>query len=201
MSLSNLGFFQRVKTSIVCKLFPLKSADAVLLDNIEVSFKEASVTQINILSLSIPQEVPDFFLTLPEISPDLSLPIGEIEELDIHSPYVHVVNCQNNYCRKVLRLSSCGENCSQPLYVTCPTCRKSFVYTPTVDVQFQTELPQEPIEDFTSWLKDQLFCPDIKSFPMRIGEPDKTGKAYANHSYAKASFQTRRYCQRSNPLP
>jgi HJR/Mrr/RecB family endonuclease len=158
MLLNNLRFSERVKLNLVSKLFPVKSADILLLDKIEIDLKETNVTQVNVPPLALPQ-----------ITDDFSLANTESEEFNTKPSYTQIINCNNNNCRQLLRLNIYEQIIGSQLSVTCPTCRKTFLYAPTGD---------ELIADFTAWLKDQLFYPDIKSFSMLLDKPRNAGKAY-----------------------
>jgi SNF2 family DNA or RNA helicase len=166
MSLSNLGFFQRVKTGLVSKLSPLRPAEVVKLDIADLGLREATVTGNFFLYCNTPQITSDFCLSaaetaefntapsFPEVSSDLCLAISELETFDLQPSYSNVISCQNAIC------------------------------------QFETALSQKPIEDFTAWINNGLSSPTIKSFSMLMDQPGKAGKSYDSDAKKERNFQT-----------
>jgi len=162
MLLNSRSLSERVRLNIISKLFPVKTADILLLDNIEIGLKEAISTQVSILPLIFPQ-----------ITDDFSLADTETEEFYITPAYSQITTCPNSSCGQMLRLNIYKQHIGRQLSFTCPKCRETFQYDSTDD---------KLTEDFTAWLKEQLFYPEIEFFSMLIESPKKAGKAYRESS-------------------
>lgn len=167
MLLQSRSLSEKVRLNIISKLFPVKTADICLLDNIEIGLKEAIATQVSIPPLIFPQVTDDF-----------SLADTETEEFYITPAYSQIINCPNSSCGQLLRLRIYKQDIGRQLSFTCPTCHESFQYNSTSD---------DLTEDFTAWLKEQLFYPEIELFSMLIESPRKAGKAYRESSEKEQS--------------
>lgn len=158
MLLSSRSFPTRAKLNLISKIFPVKPVDILLLDNIEIGLKEAIATQVSISPLNIPQITDNFSLTNPETEEFYTIPA-----------YVPIINCPNSSCGQLLQLTIYKKYIGWQLSFTCPVCHDIFKYDCT---------DSDLTEDFTEWLKEQLFYPEIESFPMLIENPRKAGKSY-----------------------
>jgi len=87
--LGNPNFFERTKLKIVRKIFPVKKPEILLLDRLEISFKEPGVNQIGVPSLSSPDVTPNACLAKPEfvdVRPELVI-CPEIESFPLLSDF------------------------------------------------------------------------------------------------------------------
>jgi SNF2 family DNA or RNA helicase len=65
--LGNPGFFERTRLRVVSKIFPVKKPEMLLLDWLEISFKEPRINQIRVPSLISPDVTPNACLAKPEL--------------------------------------------------------------------------------------------------------------------------------------
>ena len=159
MFLNNLKFLERTKLKFASKVFPVKRTEILLLDKIEIDLNEAKINQINIPSISFPHITSDLCPLKPELI-----------ELKTAPSYVQIITCQNTQCLQMLRIKIDEQSIWEQLKIICPICHHTFIYSPT---------KEDYIEDFTTWLKEQLFYPEIESYSMLLDLPRKTGKSYS----------------------
>ena len=158
MLLNSLKFFDRTKLNLVSKIFPVKQTETLFLDKIEIDLRVTQVNQIDIPSIPLPIVTMDFCPLNPEVI-----------DLETTPSYVQIITCQNSECLQKLRLTIDDQSIVKQLNIRCPTCRHSFIYSPSRD---------ELIEDFTEWLKEQIYYPEIESFPVQLDRPRTPGKSY-----------------------
>lgn len=158
MLLNSLKFFDRTKLNLVSKIFPVRQTETLFLDKIEIDLRVTQINQIDIPSISLPIVTTDFCPLNPEVV-----------DLQTTPSYVQIITCQNSQCHQKLILNIYEQSIGKQLNVRCPTCRHSFIYSPSRD---------ELIDDFTEWLKEQLFYPEIESFPVQFDKPRPAGKSY-----------------------
>lgn len=158
MLLSNLKFFERTKLNTVSRIFPIKNPEILLLDKIEIDLRATQVTQIDIPSISEPIVTTDFCPSN-----------AELIELHAIPSYGQVIICQNPQCLQKLRLNIDEQDIGKQLRLKCPTCHHSFFFSVSEN---------ELIEDFTTWLKEQMYYPEIESFSVILDRPRTPGKAY-----------------------
>ncbi|MEW6410102.1 MAG: SNF2-related protein [Nitrospirota bacterium] len=68
MLLNNLKFLERAKLNLVSKIFPVKKTELILLDQLEITLKEAKISQVKIPSISLPQVGLNFCPVRPAIT-------------------------------------------------------------------------------------------------------------------------------------
>jgi superfamily II DNA or RNA helicase len=68
MFLNNLSFLERTKLNLISKIFPVKKPELILMDQLEITLKEAKINQIKIPSISLPQVSFNFCPVRPEIT-------------------------------------------------------------------------------------------------------------------------------------
>lgn len=158
MLLNSLKFFDRTKLNLVSRVFPVKQTETLFLDKIEIDLRVTQVSQIDIPSISLPIVTTDFCPLNPEVIDLQATPF-----------YIQIITCQNSQCLQKLRLTINEQSLGKQLNFRCPTCRHSFIYSPSGD---------ELIEDFTEWLKEQIYYPEIESFPVQLDRPRTPGKTY-----------------------
>ena len=111
MLLTNLKFFEKAKLNVFSRIFPVKSADILLLDKIEIDLKETSINQVNIPSIPLSQ-----------ITTDLCPVKSESIELKTVISYAQIITCQNANCLQSLRISIDEQTTGRQLKIRCPTC-------------------------------------------------------------------------------
>ena len=158
MLLTNLKFFERTKLNVVSRIFPVKSADILLLDKIEIDLKETNINQVDIPPILLPQITTDLCPVKPESI-----------ELKTAISYAQIITCQNANCLQNLRISIDEQAIGRHLKIRCPTCSHSFIYSASEN---------EFIEDFTKWISEQFFYPEIESFSVILDKPKRDGKSY-----------------------
>lgn len=159
MLLNSLKFFDRTKLNLVSKIFPVRQTETLFFDKIEIDLRVTQVNQIDIPSIAVPIITTDFCPLTPELV-----------DLQAVPSYTQIITCQNSQCLQKLRLNIDEQSIGNQLNVRCPTCRHSFIYSPSGD---------ELIEDFTEWLKEQIYYPEIESFPVQLDRPRTPGKSYS----------------------
>ena len=158
MLLSNYNFLKRANLKLVSKIFPVKRPEILLLDKLEINLKGTKINQINIPSISFPQTTGDLCPVKPKV----------IEQKTVPS-YFQVIICQNAQCLHKLRIQIDEQSIGKQLKIICPICGHTFVHSLTKD---------KLIHDFSTWLREQLFYPEIESFPLLSNLPRKAGKSY-----------------------
>lgn len=158
MLLNSLKFFDRTKLNLVSKIFPVRQTETLFLDKIEIDLRVTQINQIDIPSISEPIVTTDFCPFNPEVI-----------DLQTAPSYVQIITCQNSQCHQRLRLNIDEQSIGKQLNLRCPTCRHSFIYSPSIN---------ELIEDFTELLKEQIYYPEIESFPVQFDKPRPAGKSY-----------------------
>jgi len=148
MLLNSLKIFDRTKLNLVSKIFPVRQTETLFLDKIEIDLRGTQINQIDIPSISVPIVTTDFCPLNPEVIDLQAIP-----------SYVQIITCENSQCLQKLRLTIDERSIGKQLNIGCPTCRHSFIYSPARD---------ELIEDFTEWLKEQVFYPEIELFPVQL---------------------------------
>src|SRR3990170_4119915 len=158
MLLNSLKFFERTKLNLISKIFPVRQTETLFFDKIEIDLRGTQISQIDIPSISVPTVTTDFCPLNPEII-----------DLQTAPSYVQIITCQNSQCNQKLLLNIDEQSIGKQLNFRCPTCRHSFIYSPSRN---------ELIEDFTEWLKGQFFIPAIESFLVQLDRPRTPGKSY-----------------------
>lgn len=158
MLLNSLKFFDRTKLNLVSKIFPVRQTETLFLDKIEIDLRVTQINQIDIPSISLPIVTTDFCPLNPEVV-----------DLQTTPSYVQIITCQNSQCHQKLILNIYEQSIGKQLNLRCPTCRHSFIYSPSIN---------ELIEDFTELLKEQIYYPEIESFPVQFDNPRPAGKSY-----------------------
>jgi aspartate carbamoyltransferase regulatory subunit len=158
--LDNLDFLEKINLMLVSKIFPVKRTKILLLDKIEIDLRESRINQI-----SIPP------IPLPEITSDLSVVKPVLAEQKIAPTYVQIITCNNTQCSKKLRMQIDSQLIGRNLKIQCPICNHAFIYSLTKD---------ELVEDFTTWLKEQLFYPEIETISGSYRYARESGEVIQN---------------------
>jgi len=156
MALQNLKFFSRTKFVFAKKIFPVKLPEISLLDKLDLDLPRTKINQVSIPSL-----------LHPRISEDYCPEEKEITKIE-SSPFYFVANtceeCGYNFFVRI-DYNFIGEK----VKITCPKCKRQSV----------TEILDDfIIQDYTSWLKEQIFIPEIESIPLLSKKPRRAGKTF-----------------------
>lgn len=159
MILGNLNFFEKAKLIIVNKISPIKTPGILLLDKIEVELKETKINQIDIS-----------YILVPQITSNLCPVVPESNELKISLSYTQIITCQNANCFfQGITIGIDDQTIGKQIKIICPICGDSFLYSVSED---------EFIVDFTNWVKEQIFSPNIYSFSVTFDKAILAGKSY-----------------------
>lgn len=164
----NQSILEKAKLGIVKKIFPVKKTQILLLDHLEIALKEAKVNHINIPPI---QET--------KISADICLQLPAIEEENLALSYYQIITCKTNSCAQKLRIHFNQALIGKKIKVVCSNCKYDFYH----------EIDENDItEDYTPFIKGQLFTPDIEMFPMLAVQPKSAGKSFKKPEPAESQI-------------
>jgi hypothetical protein len=158
MSQRKKNLFSRTKLGIAKGVFPLKSPSIFFLDNINIYLPLAHINQINVPSLLSPAISENYCLGSVEMSPEsvsLSFYISiECDEVECNKKFI--VRIKSNSIGKQIRFG-------------CPKCNH---------LQ-ECRLTENFFScDYSQWIKDQFFIPEIEQFSLLKKRPKYRGKVY-----------------------
>jgi len=158
MALQNLNFYHKAKLKVASKIFPVKVPNISLLDHLDLDLPQTKINQIKIPSIS-----------LPEISDNYCPKKKDILEIKSSPFYIITIKCKNEkYAHNfIIRLD--GNFIGERVRITCPHCEQDFI----------TDVSQDYVtSDLSSWIKDQLFVPEIEFISLLSNKPRKAGKIF-----------------------